>query len=63
MRVKLTFRSEEPLVIPVQYNYAVQSMLYDNISQELADFLHDEGFTLNDQRFKLFTFSRLEGPF
>ena len=33
MRVKLTFHSEEPLVIPVQYDYAIQSMLYDNISR------------------------------
>ncbi|MDD4570784.1 MAG: CRISPR-associated endoribonuclease Cas6 [Tepidanaerobacteraceae bacterium] len=63
MRIKLTFYSEEPLIIPTQYNYAIQSMIYDNISQELADFLHNEGFILNGQQFKLFTFSRLEGKF
>jgi CRISPR/Cas system endoribonuclease Cas6 (RAMP superfamily) len=34
MRIKLKFYSEGPLVIPVQYNYAVQSMIYDNITLE-----------------------------
>jgi CRISPR-associated endoribonuclease Cas6 len=63
MRIKLKFYSEGPLVIPVQYNHAVQSLIYNNISEELAEFLHEWGFVLNGQRFKLFTFSRLEGRF
>lgn len=56
MRIKLKFYSEGPLVIPVQYNHAVQSLIYNNISEELAEFLHEWGFVLNGQRFKLFTF-------
>ena len=63
MRIKFRFSSDEPIVIPVQYNHALQSMLYNNISPELADFLHDQGFLLNGRSFKLFTFSRLRGPF
>jgi CRISPR/Cas system endoribonuclease Cas6 (RAMP superfamily) len=29
MRIKLKFYSEGPLVIPVQYNHAVQSLIYN----------------------------------
>lgn len=63
MRIKFRFCSKEPIVIPVQYNHAIQSMIYNNISPELADFLHEQGFLLNGRRFKLFTFSRLKGTF
>jgi CRISPR-associated endoribonuclease Cas6 len=63
VRIKFRFSSVEPIVIPVQYNHAIQSMIYNNISPELADFLHDQGFLLNGRSFKLFTFSRLRGPF
>ena len=63
MRIKLTFYAEKNLVIPVQYNYFVQAMIYDNISKELSDFLHDHGFTIDGRQFKLFTFSRLMGRY
>ncbi|MCM8901269.1 CRISPR-associated endoribonuclease Cas6 [Caldicoprobacter algeriensis] len=63
MRIKLTFHAEKNIVIPVQYNYLVQAMIYNNISKELSDFLHDHGFIINGRQFKLFTFSRLQGRF
>lgn len=63
MRIKLTFASDKNIVIPLQYNYLVQAMIYNNISRELSDFLHDQGFVINGRQFKLFTFSRLQGCF
>lgn len=63
MRIKLTFQAEKNLIIPIQYNYFLQSMIYNNISRELSDFLHDYGFMINGRQFKLFTFSRLMGRF
>ena len=63
MRVKFKFGSKEPIIIPVQYNHAIQSMIYSNISPGLAEFLHEKGFLFNGRSFKLFTFSRLRGPF
>ncbi|MDI3481676.1 MAG: CRISPR-associated endoribonuclease Cas6 [Tepidanaerobacteraceae bacterium] len=63
MRIKLSFSTEKNLVMPVQYNYFIQSMIYRNISPALADFLHDHGYILNGRQFKLFTFSRMEGRF
>lgn len=38
-------------------------MIYDNISKEFAEFLHSHGFIYGNRKFKLFTFSRLEGRF
>jgi CRISPR-associated endoribonuclease Cas6 len=63
MRIHLTFNVEGSLIIPIQYNYLVQGMIYNNISRQLADFLHDYGFTIDGRQFKLFTFSRLYGRF
>ena len=65
MRVRLTLRGPEGgrIVLPTNYNYLIQAAIYRNISRELADFLHDEGFLFGKRRFKMFTFSRLEGRF
>lgn len=63
MRITLTFNSNGNLIIPVQYNYIVQSMIYKNISPALAEFLHDRGYIWGKRQFKLFTFSRVEGRF
>ncbi len=51
------------LSLPVHYNYLVQGFLYRNITEELGDFLHDEGFVYGKRRFKMFTFSRLRGEY
>ncbi len=63
MRARLTLRSPESgrIVLPTNYNYLIQAAIYRNISRELADFLHDKGFLFGKRRFKMFTFSRLEG--
>ena len=63
MRLTLEFITDQYLKLPVQYNYQIQSLLYNNISPELSTFLHDHGFTVEKRAFKLFTFSRLRGKF
>lgn len=65
MRVCLTLRSQDQrkIVLPIDYNYLVQASIYNSISKSLAKFLHDKGFTFNDRKFKLFTFSRLLGTY
>lgn len=63
MRIRLTFSGPEKIVLPVQYNRLVQAMIYNNISEDLAVFLHEDGYLYGSRRFKLFTFSRLEGRF
>ncbi|MEM2112233.1 MAG: CRISPR-associated endoribonuclease Cas6 [Candidatus Bathyarchaeia archaeon] len=63
MRLRLTLSGLEHgrVVLPTNYNYLIQAAIYRNISRELADFLHDKGFLFGKRRFKMFTFSRLEG--
>jgi len=63
MRVCLVFNAAEGVTLPIHYNHLVQAMIYKNISDDLADFLHDGGFLLGKRPFKLFTFSRLNGRF
>ncbi|MGB9881798.1 MAG: CRISPR-associated endoribonuclease Cas6 [Methanomassiliicoccales archaeon] len=63
MRLTLEFITDQYLKLPIQYNYQIQSLLYNNISPELSTFLHDHGFLVGKRTFKLFTFSRLHGKF
>jgi len=59
MRVCFEFEGvgKEPVILLLHYNHMVQSMIYSSISAELADFLHNQGFTHGKRAFKLFTFS------
>lgn len=41
----------------------MQGAIYNSIDNKLAAFLHDQGFAAGSRNFKLFTFSRLNGPF
>src|SRR5256885_16030189 len=63
MRVKLTLQAAAPtIVLPLNYNHAVASLIYDTLGNASTDFaarLHDEGFRADGRRFKFFTFSRL----
>jgi CRISPR-associated endoribonuclease Cas6 len=64
VRVRFDFSLPEgKIILPVHYNHLVQAMIYKNISEQLADFLHSRGFVYHKRHFKLFTFSRLFGKF
>lgn len=61
MRITIYFEMNKPVTFPIQYNHMLQGFIYNHISEELADFLHDKGFQDKEggRTFKLFTFSRL----
>lgn len=63
--MRLTLRESEDgrVVLPTSYNHLIQAAIYNNISRELADFLHNKGFLFGKRSFKMFTFSRLEGRY
>jgi len=62
MRIALKISSsKERIVLPLNYNYYLQSFLYASISPGLASFLHDKGFEYEKRSFKMFTFSKLMG--
>ena len=41
----------------------IQAMIYSQLDEEVATFLHEEGFQKEKRVYKLFTFSRLIGKF
>ncbi|MEI7989326.1 MAG: CRISPR-associated endoribonuclease Cas6 [Chloroflexota bacterium] len=63
MQINFTFKSDYPLILPIQYNHILQAFIYNSIDEELASFLHHKGFIVNKRPFKLFTFSRLTGNY
>ncbi len=64
MRITIQFRSPAGrAILPVHYNYAVQSFIYAHIEASLATRLHNEGWKDEKRQLKLFTFSRLRGHF
>ena len=64
MRLCLTLQAKNKnFVLPIHYNRLIQGAIYENISSELADFLHNSGYVHNGRSFKFFTFSRLLGTY
>jgi CRISPR-associated endoribonuclease Cas6 len=66
MRIRLSLHCiGEKRVLPVDYQYYLSAWFYKTINRsdsEFARWLHDEGFTANGRKFKLFTFSKLYLP-
>ena len=60
MRLKIQYVAERgKLLLPLHYNYLVQSLIYRTFPEQTASFLHEEGFQIHKRHFKLFTFSRI----
>ncbi|MGC8734788.1 MAG: CRISPR-associated endoribonuclease Cas6 [bacterium] len=60
MRIKLTFYSDKAIILPVHYNYILQSFIYNNIIDPyLSEFIHNKAYLYNNRRFKLFVFSKI----
>lgn len=64
MRLSITFSpAGSSLRLPTHYNRLLQASLYANLDQITAAFFHDRGFLHGSRSFKVFTFSRLMGPY
>lgn len=59
MELRIIFQSENNIVLPTHYNHILQGFIYSNISADLAEFLHEKGYILNNRNFKLFTYSNI----
>lgn len=68
MRFKLTLTVDERAfgnILPLNYQYEQSAVIYRILSYaggEFSTWLHNNGFTLGNKKFKLFTFSRLIVP-
>ena len=62
MRIKITCDIGEGIRLPINYNYFLTGVIYQFLKEsdpEYANFLHQDGYELENRRFKLFTFSQL----
>ena len=63
MQLKITFRNQEVLDFPVNYNYYIQSAIFSLLAEESSEYageLHNIAFG-GIAKFKMFTFSPLLG--
>ncbi len=65
MRLKITLEPYNlPLNLPIHYSHLLQGMIYNQLDDNLSDWLHGEAYRSATRTYKMFTFSRLEGlPF
>ena len=62
MRIHIITDVGKGIILPINYNHLLVGIIYRFLSAsnpEYADFLHDEGYSAAEKRFKLFTFSQL----
>lgn len=64
MRAKIEICSEKEITLPLQYNYIIQAVILKWLGDEAySKFIHDTGYEYNNRKYKMYTFSRLEGRF
>lgn len=64
VRCIITLDFDTSLVLPLNYNKILQGFIYRNIAdRDLAEFVHDRGFSYGKRNFKMFTYSRLLGQY
>lgn len=62
MQIDLVLRANKEVRLPLNYNYMLQSSLYNFLRvTEEGSHLHDTAFKVDNRHFRLFTFSRLKG--
>ena len=56
---------DRPLVLPLNYNHILQSIIYRAIGNmpDYANFLHNEGYTRDKRQYRMFQFSQLSGEY
>ena len=62
MRIKITCDIGEGIRLPINYNYFLSGVIYQFLREsdpEYAQFLHQDGYEVENRHFKLFTFSQL----
>ena len=57
--------SVNPLILPINYNHILQSIVYDKLSEckQFGDYIHNCGWKNDERCFKLFQFSQIKGHY
>ncbi|MGR3319235.1 MAG: CRISPR-associated endoribonuclease Cas6, partial [Candidatus Anammoxibacter sp.] len=59
MKLKISLLSEKCVVLPKEFNYITQALIYNLLDRVPAEWLHNNGFKVENRSFKLFTFSSI----
>lgn len=51
------------ITLPIEHNHMIQGMIYGHLDEEVANFIHEEGFQKEKRTYRMFVFSRLMGNF
>jgi CRISPR-associated endoribonuclease Cas6 len=63
LQLTISFEASGNILLPVHYGSLLQGAIYAGMENPaLRKYLHEQGFSLEKRRFKLFTFSRLLSP-
>ncbi len=63
VEIFLEGNNKNSIILPINYNSILQGFIYDNLPDQIAEFIHNNGFKIGKRTFKLFTFSRIIGKF
>lgn len=65
MQLIITSELSDELVLPINYNHIIQSIIYNNLRNypEYGTYVHDRGYKSSGRSFKLFTFGMLSGNY
>lgn len=65
MQLIIQHHVSDTLELPINYHHILQAIIFSGISanKEYSSFLHDEGFIQEKRKFKMFTFSELNGKY
>ncbi len=63
MRVRFEWTAEIPLELPLGYHQILQGIIYNNMRNPYgySRFVHDEGYSFGQRKFRMFCFSHMEG--
>ena len=65
MQLLVHIRLDQPLILPINYNHILQSVIYRAISiiPDFGDFVHDCGYNREGRQYKMFQFGQLKGSY
>lgn len=65
MQLLISHKLNEHLVLPMNYQYIIQSIIYRSIGEQptYSEFVHDQGYNYMDRSYRMFVFDFLQGKY
>lgn len=65
MQLSISHKLDQHLVLPLNYQYIIQSIIYRSIGDKptYSEFVHNQGYSYMDRSYRLFVFDFLQGKY